>query len=150
MFDPVKEAQLLLSIADQKLRPFQYKARRAEAAKKLVKEFVGAAKGLGDLTATSTDDEKNYPKVRFGDVAVLIMADGTGLIHLALQRTVNTNEHPVEAMLDYDPNLGVLVGREVDPNIAPLPGEYRPRAPALLVLARMVSKLLEPAPNVAT
>lgn len=150
MADSVKEAQLILSIADQKLRPVRYKPRRAAAAKKLVDEFVNVVRGLGDISVSFTQDDKGYPLIAFGETIVKLMQDNSGVVMVARQSTYGQFNPAAEARLQYDPIDDALVGADIDAEVVPAPGERRPRVPALVVLAKLVTQLLEPEPKDVT
>src|SRR6266849_94400 len=134
----VREAEALLRNWKEKASPT---GARETAAKELVEGFERLWK-KAELEATRTQPDAfllllEKTKAGLMKPAALIGYSAQGEIWVQKVRSNPTHltlrhyEDPVTVNLDFDPVRSVLVSREIDEEIAPKPGEPKPRRSSL-------------------
>jgi hypothetical protein len=142
MTDPDHDARLILANALSNLAPHTYMSKRSAAAQVLVAEFVALAKSLGSDVSKDRDGNDMFG---LGGGAIVIFIGGAAEISLRYLNAFDgsSSPHAIAAELEYDPLADAIVGKHVDTDIAPTPGERFPRVRPLKVLATLAAQLAD-------
>lgn len=139
--DPFEhETRRLLGDALARINPHPTRAPRAQAADKLLQDFVALAVAQG-LEGGKVQGGGGYYVAASTSFSVRLMTDGETFMLQQSQYHHPAGE-PRHARLAFDCVTSAFEGIDVDPDVAPTPGQRLPRVHALVVLARLAAELL--------
>lgn len=132
------QVRLSLATAIAERDPLRHSTARETAAKKLVDDFLALAERQGLERGVSARQEPYF--ALSSSLSVRLMADGGGgTIGIRVDGWGGSST-PIEYVpLTFDYIAGTFVGKDIDHDIAPTPGEPLPRVSPLVTIARTVA-----------
>jgi hypothetical protein len=137
-------AKVILANMREHYQPQTYRADQRKAAESLVTKFLDLARGLG-LTVKKLDTGGSSVEFGAPGGACLWISENDAYPAVGIVDLYGRPGGEISWVreLEYDPVAKAFVGKDVDTNIAPTPGQPLPRVQPLTVIAKCASAVLE-------